>query len=81
MTKRWEQTTDWQKDRQTHRQTDRMTGRQTSGVTERQTGKMAGRHKVGRTETVQTGRRDCNRKMGADDRLRNTDRSIDRQTG
>jgi hypothetical protein len=46
---RWEQTTDWQKDRKTNRRTDRMTGRQSSGMTERQTGKTPGRH-TGRQE-------------------------------
>ncbi len=45
VTESWEQTTDWQNDRETTETNwwmDRMTGSQTSGVTERQTDKMAG---------------------------------------
>ncbi len=39
--------------------------------------------KVGRTRTAtdKTGRWDCNRKMGVDNRLAETDRPIDGQTG
>ncbi len=52
-----------------------MTDRQTRGRQARQQADI----KVGRTATDKTGRKDCNRKFGADHRL--TDRPIDRQTG
>ncbi len=55
---------------------------------ERQNGKKAGILTEGRTATYKTGGRDCNREMGADDRLavkgrqtnKRTDRLIGRQT-
>ncbi len=50
---RWEQTTDWQKDRQTVQ----LTGRQTSVVTESQTTKMAGRNKGRQGSNRQTSAR------------------------
>jgi hypothetical protein len=53
----------------TDRPIDRMTVRKASGVTERQTGKIIGRQTGIRTATGKTGRRDCNRKMRADDSL------------
>jgi hypothetical protein len=56
-----------------------MTDRQTRGMKERQTGNwQQADTKVGKTATDKTGRKDGNRKVGADHRL--TDRPIDRQT-
>ncbi len=62
--------------------------RQTSAQTKDRQARQQADILVGRTATDKTGRRDCNRKMGADDRLaerqtdqnRQMDRMTDRQT-
>ncbi len=46
-----------------------MTDRQTCRMTERQTSRRQVDIKVGRKAKAKTGRGDCNRKMGADDKL------------